>query len=730
MTLGGLWLLASLGLPPLAGPGDHAGPSAPATPAPQAGDSSRDSTQAFIPLARRTVPGGAFISALVVAADGLWAVGDSGLVAFSPDDSVFRRLEPPDHLPLHCAVLWDGGLTCAGDSGRVFRVSEGKIRRAALRDHRAVRDLSCDGAAGLLGGDEGLLARSLDGGRSWDTLAAPLPMRFGSVLCRSGIWWAGGAGGRLFISTDQGRGWEALEALPAPVADLAAAAEGAVVALDRQGGVTLLGPGWRRLLGRAQVGEAHSLVAVTHGWAVGGEAGRISQLDTLTGLWRTGRLPVNTVLGALTARGQDLLMGGAWSTMAIWRGAEDSPVLLSHSLTRQVDLPEAAEGQELAVSDSAGTQNAAGGAGEEGRPRYFQNVLETDTRCTTPPTRMRQLLRSYDNSRWLGVTGRAMLAVDVSAGGELDSLMVLDEWPAGVGIGQQARQLASGLTFTPGFRKSGMVRSRMLLPVVFAGSESDYISWASGASAAGALLDSVTAGLPRAASPLAPKALVKAMGFPRKAKRFVWEGEAVVEYRLRGDTIEAGRVLWESEAKYGFGAHALEVLPDLRMTLPDSARSAPGDRLRVVQQLRFDRKRYKHAAKEMEQGFRFSDVKLTLAEEDSVRYAPGLSQLEWLLNEFQGGAGPGDWPELDLELVLRHDGRVHDFHAVPRDSSARRVDAEALRGLAILFTWGHPRAATEDKTDTLAVRWKPAAFVADSLNQPPSLRALLRGVVY
>jgi hypothetical protein len=557
-------------------------------------------------------------------------------------------------------------------------------------------------------------------------------MRFSAVLCRPEAWWAGGAGGRLFTSTDEGGTWRALESLPSAVADLATGPGATTAALDREGRIFLLEADGRRELGRAAVGRAHSLAAVAGGWAVGGEGGRVALLDTLTGQWRAGRLPQPTVLDALAARDGDLLMAGAWGTLAVWRAGDEAPRPLRHSLTRYVEAtPAAAAGDALAaLADSLAVPAAHPDSVAAAGPRYFQNVVDTDTRCTTPPTRMRQLERSYDQTRWLGVTGRAMLAVDVGADGKLDSLFLLEEWPAGVGVGRQALQLGAALTFTPGFRKSGMVRSRMLLPVLFSGSESDYLSWAAGRGAGGGLLDSLLADMPRAFTQLPPKALVKAMGFPRKAKRFVWEGEAVVEYALAGDSISRGRVLWESEAKYGFGAHALEILPRLHMALPEGVGLAPGDHLRVAQRFRFDRKRYRRAAREAEEGFRFTEVLLSVVEADSARYQPGLSQLEWLLNDFQGQATLADWPEMDLTVVLRHDGRVHDFRAVPRPGGSRQVDEEALRGLAVLFTWGHPRATTEDKADTLAFTWKPAAFRADSLNQPPALRALLHGVVY
>lgn len=722
-----LWLLAS-------GPGGAPAADPPAAAPGKAiaakGDSATPAGPEFIPLARRPLPTGLFVSALVAAPGRLWAVGDSGLIAWSADDSLFRRLEAPDALPLHCAALVEGRLACAGDSGRVYLVAEGRARRAALPDRRTVRDLSFLGATGLLGGDAGLLARSMDGGRSWDTLAAPLPMRFNSVLVHGQGWWVGGAGGRLFHSLDAGLHWQPRERLSAAVTDLAPAGADRVAVLDRAGGLHLEGPGGRRSLGRAPLDQAHSLAAVQDGWAVVGDGGRVARLDTVSGTWRAGRLPLPAALPALAVRDSDLLLGGAWSTLARWRDGEEQPMVLRHTLTTAAAVELVAVAVEDQAADSVIVDAAAVAQGAGDGRRYFQNSLDTGTRCTTPATRLQQLERSYDNTRWLGLSGRAMLALDVGADGGLDSILVLDEWPAGLGVGDQARQLAAGLTFTPGFRGSSMVASRMIFPVVFPGSEADYLAWARGERAAGALLDSLVALLPRAASSLPPKALVKAMDFPRKARRYVWEGQAVVEYRLTAEgEVRQPRKLWESEAKYGFGDHAVAVLPKLRMALPAGVGLAPGDHLRVVQRLNFDRKRYGQAAREEAKGFRFAPVLVSLAESDTARYGPGLAQLEWLLNDFLGEESGGEWPELELNLVLRHDGRLHSFSATPA-TDGRPLDTAVLRSLAIQFTWGRPLARKAEQLDTLALRWQPARFSTDSLAAPSGLRALLQGVVY
>jgi len=708
-----------------------------------ADSSARDSADVFVPLAKRPVPKGLLISALVPGTDRLWAVGDSGLVAYSLDDSSFIRLENPSRAALHCADLSGRALVCAGDSGRVCVATGETIQAGALKDSRTVRALSMSGTVGLLGGDEGLLARTEDGGRTWRILSAPLPMRFTAVLATPEAWWAGGAGGRIFRSVDLGQQWEALPRLPHPLADLANAGAGRTVALDRRGGVHMLDAAARRSYPGALEeagGKATALALApwSKGWALCGDDGLMAALDTSSGEWLRERLDLRLSLPALCAHSQGLLAAGAWSSMAAWQPGVAAPRLHHHSLGHGIPPTKLATPVEP-VAEAAmdkGAQNlpdstvVAERFADTKGPRYFQNMLDTEARCSTVPTRMRQLERSYDNSRWVGVAGRAMMAVDVNVAGGLDSAFVLDEWPAGLGIGDQALQIAKSLSFTPGFKGSAMVASRLLMPITFPGAEADFMAWARGERQAGGVVDSLLLALPKAQSPLEAKALVKAMDFPRKAKRYLWEGAAVVEYRLNPDgEIVAPRVLWDSEEKYGFGTHALEILPKLAMAPPAGQALAPGDHLRVVQRLNFDRKRYDRARKESQAGFLFAPVLYSQVASDSSRYEPGLSQLEWLLNDFTAGTDSTAWQEVDLLVVLRQSGRVHEFQATPL-GAGRSLDPAILRSLAIHFTWGHTLPADVDKLDTLALRWKPRSFKADSSNAPPGVRALLRGVLY
>jgi len=718
-----LWLLIQ-GATSLAGPQPGRSLAAPKDTL------ARDSAQVdpFLPLTRRPAPGGLFISTLVNSGKELWAVGDSGFIARGPSDSLLRRVAQPGRAALHCAVWWDEALVCAGDSARVLRVAGGRVTRAQLPGQRAVRDLDFNDRLGLLGGDEGLLARSLDGGVNWDTLSAPLPMRFHAVLCQDSVWWAGGAGGRLYRSSNLGLDWSAAEGCTGAVVDLAELPDGSLMVLERSGALHVRGPGGRRELGVAPVGVARHLSPAPGGWAVGGEGGRLALLDLATGQWLEQRLPLPTVVSGMLPWKGGLLLSGAWNTLAQWQPGGTGARLLQHSLS--ISQPAAVEETRLGEGETARADSVATAEVALDGARYFQNVLDTDTRCTTPPTRLRQLERSLNHMRWLGAPGRVMLALDVDARGTLDSVLVLDEWPPELGLGEQARRLAEGLTFTPGFRKSGMVQSRLLFPVVFAGVPADHLSWAKGESEATHLLDSLLKRQPRPFSPLAPKALVKALGFPRKAKRFVWEGDVALEYGMDslGALLEP-RVLWESDERYDFGAHALKVLPKLGMRLPDSLRIAPGDHLQVTQRLRFDRRQFRRAAKAMAEGLLFSEVLSAVSVADSARYEPGLAQLEWLLNDFQKADAAG-WPELELDLVLRHDGRPRSFNAQVRAETGGALDTEILRSLALLFTWGRPLSDTQDGLDSLRFTWRPRAFTADSTNRPASLTRLLQGVVY
>jgi outer membrane biosynthesis protein TonB len=734
-------LARATGGPPAPGAVEAPGVKAPST---------RDSTDSFVPLARRPKPTGLLISSLVRGGGRLWAVGDSGLVASSQDDSTFSQVPTGTRLAFQCADWSDGALVCAGDSGRVIRVSGSKVLTRAGVDGRTVRDVSMSGSMGLLGGDEGLLAWSSDGGRSWRECEAPLPMRFSAVLIHGDEWWAAGAGGRIYRSPDRGAHWLLASRAPASIVDLEAALGKSVVALDCDGGLRQVSAIGERSLGDLSLDAASlpvrctDLVPVEGGWMVSGDGALLARLDTLGGQWtRLSAAPSSTTLTAMVNAGSGIIAAGSWSSVFVWSLGDPAPRQLTRFLEPEIKEVRADDAG-LAARDSSAPLNSPSTTADSltqvqaattptsapsGR-RFYQNALDTEIRCSTPPTRMRQLERSYNGTRWLGISGSALVVLDISSAGSLDSAFVVDEWPSGLGIGAQALDLAKSLTFTPGFRGASAVPGRMLMPITFPQVDADFQSWAKGDGQAGAVIDSLCALLPRAKVDMDPKALVKLMDFPRKAKRYTWEGQAVVEYHMGANgEMSRGRVLWDSEPKFAFGEHALEISAKVKLGLPAELVPAAGDHLRVVQRFVFDRKRYDRARKEAGRGFEFAPVLLSVVEADSSRFDPGLQQLEWLLNDFSGSDSAKVWPELDMTVVLRQNGTPFSVAMRPMGTETP-PDAATLQSLALSFTWGHPAKADVDDLDTLVVKWRPRGFRADSSNCPSQLAKVLHGVAY
>lgn len=698
----------------------------------------------LVPLDRRPRPRGDLLTALAWSAGRLWAVGDSGLAAWTLDDSSWTKIETPGPAALHClAVAGDGRVVCGGDSGRVLALRPDGARPQRLDDERSVQAIAFRGDEGLLAGAAGLLAASEDGGRSWTKLESPLPMRFRCVLLEEGRWWAGGAGGYLFHSEDRGRSWTRLrEPEGSALVALAPSGEsGRPAALTLDGRVGLMGlDGTWRALGALEDAEGFSLAAWPPGrpagWLAGGSGGRLLWLGADGGTLGP-TLPEDSwsAVQALLARPDRLLLAGSWGLFGDFDPLGDGiPRRIEHDLFGGAAEVEALAddarpaAEELASDESPLDTVAVLTTG----PRRLSNLLETDPRLSTPPTRLRQLLSSYNFARPTGVTGAVVLAVDVGARGEVEAVTVLDHWPDGLGFDLSGLDAAAQFSYTPAFADGAMVPSRVIQRLFFESDPRQGDAWIAGEGVLNAGIDTLLAKLPPPRIELEPKKLVRRMSFPREAKRYFWEGDVVLDYRLNaaGEILDAA-VLHESVPDHGFGRHALEVLPDLDPAWPEGLEPAPDRSLRVLQRLRFDRKRYKRPAHEMEKGFRFVETLLSAVEIDSVEYEPGREQLVWLAARFFGEEAVRAWPELEANVELGADGRVHECQLSPVEPALVAMpELEALRGLALLFTWGRIRASSESDRATVRVRVDFSQASAAPEAMPTGYAALFDGVSY
>jgi photosystem II stability/assembly factor-like uncharacterized protein len=695
-----------------------------------------------VPLANRPRPEGRLLAALAWDGNRLWAVGDSGLVAWSRDDSLWTRLATPGPAALHCVAVSGGGrVICAGDSGRVLLLEPDRARPLRLGDGRAVQAIGFVGETGLLAGDEGLLARSRDGGRSWELLDAPLPMRFRCLRLETGRWWLAGAGGLLLHSEDEGASWSRWREprRRAIVALAAGDGPGRILALTIDGRLAFAdGAGIWEEAGRLPAGEGFSLEAwpadAPEGWLAGGARGELLWLPR-SGDPQTIPIPGDrwSTLPALLARPDRLVLAGNWGLLAVLDPLrDDAPLRLEHDLFGTREAPGAAAEDrmepEAAVAELPPDSLPALDEG-----RWLLNLLETDPRLSTPPTRLRQLLSSYNQARPTGIHGTVVLGVDIGSGGAVEDMIVLDEWPTGLGFGRWALDVAAQFSYTPGFAEGRMVPSRTIQRLFFEGDQRQGSSWLAGEGGLPGMMDSLLAVGHKPQSGLEPKRLVRELGFPQAARRFFWEGRVTAEFRLDASgAVHDPVVLWESVEGYGFGEHALGVLPELRLAWPEELSADPNRMLRVIQRLNFDRKRYKRAQRAEREGFRFVETLLATVEPDSAEYAPGAGQLVWLAAQFFGEERVRAWPPLEAQVELGGDGRVHDCRLLPLEAAdaADPPDLDALRSLALYFTWGRFRADTEADRRTVTARIDFSAARGGLDAAPPSLRPLFEDVSY
>ncbi len=677
-----------------------------------------DSTlvEELVPLAGRLGRRAALLDAAEHAGD-VWFAGDSCLVARLAADTTLTAMPAVDALPLSSLVSHKGRLYAAGAAGRVFIVKSDSLLRVKLEDDRDISDLSSNGSKLLLCGEEGLLARLSSGG-AFTLLEAPLKARSYCLHFAADRWYLGMAGGRLFQSTDDGDTWKLVwrDTGNKAIIDLESRPGGELLALTRDG----------RLFEFDVTNDARE-IASTGEEAIGlfcrasseifisGYRGRVIQILAGGQTVYTSGQPY-PVYGLSHWKGLVALSGDR----RIFRLDPQSESMLALQARQQV-----AEEVLMTEGDAVEELDFEQATVSYSGPRLYHNMLETDARCTTTPTRLRQLIRSYHPAPRQGINGRVILALDLSAKGKLENSRVLAENPAGLGFGTAALDVVSNLSFTPAFGKDGIVTSRILYAVHFPADDNRQ-EWEEPAP----LLDSLLSLLPGPVTSLSLKDLYKEMNYPSAARRFVWEGDVTVEYLLAGDgSLVRPTILSEPEERYEFGKHTLNILPELGLALPDSVELAEGRLMRVVQELHFDRRLKKDVKKGRVSQEDLLATRLALPVDTVAVFEPGLEQLEWLANEFLDSTTVASWGEQQLTIILGPDGRTQSITA--RALNGQEADAELLNSLGWFFTWGRAAEDTgsEDR-DTLTVNWTPRAFDADSANMPASLGTLLEGVHY
>ena len=620
--------------------------------------------------------------------DRLWVCGDSGLVAWSRNDSTWNRLAGSGSpLALNCLVSGAEKIFAAGDSGTVLLAAGDTLLSRSLDDPRDICAIAMeDGTLRVCGGG-GLFALSKDAGRSWTVGTLPEPARYLAQLVEGETWTVGGTGGFLFRSTDDGQSWQQIPRRDyTPIVALLATPGGTLLALGDGRVERMLASGQFETVASAFWGDSWMLHALPDGWVLGGSGGNL-------GLMRGGeftelRLDRYSLFSGAVTRGNTVMLCGSRGLMASLNPETDELSLIHNSLTRRQSMPEliAAGDTLLAVSDSAGSRPTLNVSSDS--TQYLFSLLDGNPGVADNQNKLDRLARNYNQASFLGEPGFAILLVDVSASGQLEHGEVLDEYPRNLGFGSYALEILNSLEFTPGLLDGKFVRTRLLYSLHFPLFTSNENPWyTQDGYEAGVLMDSLSAWRPRIESGLSLKEFVKKLDFPRKARRYSWDGEALLSYQLLPGQEPSNVVLLrESPEELGFGEHSLEVLPKLGLQADSLDPLFP--RLHVQHKLHFDRRYYSKPAKAIKEGHRFSESLYTVALVDSSRFNPGLANLGIVLREFMGEGMPTG--QIDMVLGLRFDGRIVSAEISSPDEDLEEAVLNTVRDLVMLFCWGYP----------------------------------------
>jgi hypothetical protein len=689
--------------------------------------------------------GGKLISDLLWKNNLLWVVGDSGLVAWSEDDSIWTVLSPPDSLAFNCLCepdIYRKSLICAGDSGRIFRVLPSSLERIDFNDQREIIDIEIlpDGF-GLLCGSKGLLAKSLNYGKSWDVLEAPLPMRFHTIGFDGFSWWIAGSGGFVFRSDDLAKSWQRV-----PRKDFRAVVDleiinRSVYVLLNDGRVEYYNPdGSWKLIGQTPWFDANFIFPaksadLTDAILVGGSAGRMCwfSLDGRdSDFAEIPRLDSWTDLNSVTTRGDSLIICGAWGMLASYN-PQRSPDLhkIQHALfgmaalVQQYDSTQAGT-DSLHVPIELFTELDSVNLDIN---RYMASYLDTPPRHTDAPTRFSQLLNSYNIARNLNINGIAYLMLDIDRVGKVENVWLIDEYPQGLGFGKSAQDVASSMMFTPGFVDGKPVLSRIMVKLPFV-AKSKRNNWYDDFTGFEQRIDTLLQIQLKPYSQHDMKELVKEMGFPRKAKRNRWAGWAIVEYDyFPNDSIARVESLTDSDEKYDFGAHVQDIIRNLEISLPSSLELSTGHMLRTAHKFDFDRKRYKKLKRAKKDGFKFEEALYSyqLTQECSIQKS--MPELLWVWTQFYPDL---DWDaiaELNFEIKLKGDGTILDLKINQLQKSEYELDQETLDVLATLalqFAWIYPAFNIQvDETRDVIIPFNPQEISTEPVLLPPHFEGVV-----
>jgi len=668
---------------------------------------------------------GPLFTDIAQAGERTWVCGDSGLVAWSRDDSLWTRMATAaSHLALNCLAVGPEGVFAAGDSGRVMLVSGDSLLSRSLPDPRDVCALLLDQGVLYACGGRGLFATSSNQGQDWTLGTLPEPARFRAQVRVDGVWLVGGTGGFLCRSMDNGATWQTIPRRDyTPIVDFLKVEGGLLLALG-DGRVELMDDaGTFTPVTQASFGNVWMLHPLRDGWLLGGSGGNLL-------LYRGGAATelqldnYSLFSAARTWRDEVLLCGNRGLLARLDLDADELHVVhnsLSDRVMQQV-LP--AAGDSLLAVEGAGGLPALELSSDS--TIYLFTLLDGNPGISDNQNKLDRLARNYNQASFLGEPGFAVLQIDLDAGGRLVHADVLDEYPRNLGLGGYGLEILNSLEFKPGILDGVFVRTRLLVSLHFPLFTSNDNPWYSQDEfSPGALMDSLSRLSPAVVSDLPPREFVKALDFPRKARRYSWEGECLLYYELLpGQPPAQVRLLKEDPLELGFGEHSLEVLPSLG--LRGDTLDALFPRLHVQHKLHYDRRQASKPAKAIERGHRFSESLYTVALVDSARFTPGLANLQTVMRDFLGDSlGTGT---VELTVGLRPDGMVDTAEVRLVSGEIGQEFLDTLKDFILLFCWGYP-ANAERGAPVETVTVQLSFPLPDELPAAPVSR-LFEGVKY
>lgn len=657
--------------------------------------------------------------------DRLWLCGDSGLVAYSRDDSTWTRVAGAiRHLPFNDLVAGPEGILAAGDSGAVMIVSGDTLLPRSLPDGRDISRLLLEKGVLYACGGGGLVASSRTLGRDWTVGTLPEPARCLSQLLHEGRWIVGGTGGFLYSSPDGGVTWQRIPRRDyTPIVDLLASGPDVLLAL-RDGRLERMdAAGTFTPVDQAPWGDAYLLHGLEDGWLLAGSGGRM--LVQHGQQRRELRLDSYSLFSDAVSRPGGVLLCGNRGLLAGLDTETDSLVALHNSLVDRVALTAAAPLADTLAVAAQVTGLPRLDVSADSTLRLF-SLLDGNPGVSDNQNKLDRLARNYNQAGFLGEAGFAILMVDVDAGGRLERGRVLDEYPRNLGFGSYAQEILNSLEFTPGVLEGKFVRTRLLFSMHFPRFTNADNPWHQQDDfSPGALLDSLSGLWPRVVSGLPLKEFVKRMDFPRKARRYSWEGECLLSFELRpGMPPDSVILLRETPVDLGFGEHSLAVLPEL--ALRGDSLEAPFTRLHVKHRLHYDRRQASKPAKAEAKGHRFSESLYTVALVDSTDFTPGLANLKSVIRDFLGDSlGTGT---IELTVNLRPDGIVDDAEAIALSGDFSPEFLASLRDFILLFGWGYPTEA-ERGSPIATAKVRLDLPLPDTL-PPAPIAPLFEGVTY